>query len=262
MSTPGALLYRTATRHVRRTPVSNAFTYRGYAWLVDLDELTPAGAPAGIPDWAAPLARFRARDHLGDPRRTWRENVETFLARHGIDLQGGRVLALCHGRVLGYVFNPITVYWCHGPAQDGDRGPLRAVIAEVHNTYGERHAYLLDPCAADPSKVLRTEKAFYVSPFNPVDGHYEMRLPVPDDRLSLAVTLHRPQAAPFVATWTGRVRPAGPAGLLRAAARAPLAPLVVRALIVWQGVRLWARRLPVQPRPPAPDQPGVTAPAS
>ena len=84
------------------------------------------------------LARFRARDHLGDPRASIRANLDRFLAARGVDLGGGRVTMLAHARVLGYVFNPLTVYWCHRPD-----GTLACVVAEVHNTYRQRHAYLL-----------------------------------------------------------------------------------------------------------------------
>ncbi len=76
-------------------------------------------------------------------------------------------------RVLGYVFNPITLYWCH----DAD-GVLRHIVAEVHNTYGGRHAYLLPPDAERPAMVT---KKLYVSPFNAVDGYYLVRAPLPDD---------------------------------------------------------------------------------
>ena len=117
---------------MRTTPVRNAFRYRSYQWLVDLDALPP------LPVLLRPFARFDARDHLGDPGRSLRENVDSYLADNGIDLRGGRIRMLANARVLGYVFNPLTVFWCHAPD-----GSLRCVIAEVHNTYGERHRYLL-----------------------------------------------------------------------------------------------------------------------
>ena len=88
------------------------------------------------------LARFDARDHLGDPAASIRANVDAYLATEGVDLEGGRVLMLATPRSFGYAFNPLTVFWCH------DRtGALECVVAEVHNTYGERHCYLLRPDA-------------------------------------------------------------------------------------------------------------------
>jgi hypothetical protein len=221
--------------HARRTPISNAFRYRSYGWLVDLDHLPRVPWPLG------PLAQFRAADHLGSPDRSLRANLDAFLAGHGIDLRGGRILMLANARVLGHVFNPLSIYWCRNA--DGD---VDAVVAEVHNTYGERHRYLLHPDIAGRAQCA---KACYVSPFYPVDGRYVMRLPLPGERLDLTVELHRDGARPFVATLRGTARPAGVGTLLRASLRFPLVTRTVAARIRYQGIRLWLRRLPVVPRP-------------
>jgi DUF1365 family protein len=220
---------------VRHTPLRNAFRYRSYNWLVDLDHLPRPPRPLRA------LAEFRSADHLGRPERTLRANVDAYLATHDIDLRGGRVLMLANARVLGHVFNPLSVFWCH----DAD-GTVRCVIAEVHNTYGERHCYLLTP---DEHGRTSFAKEFYVSPFYPVDGHYVMRLPEPTERLALSVELHRGEARPFVATVRGRRRTVDSRQLLRTALRVPLATLTVAAQIRFQGIKLWARRLPVVPRP-------------
>ena len=101
-------IYDSLVAHARREPLRNAFSYRSYQWLVDLDALPR------LARWLRPLAQFRAADHLGDPRRSIRARTSIdFLAGHGIDLAGGRVLMLANARVLGYVFNPLSVYWCH-----------------------------------------------------------------------------------------------------------------------------------------------------
>ncbi len=239
----GAAIYDTTIAHVRHTPVRNAFRYRSYSWLVDLDDLPRP------PRLLRPLAEFRAQDHLGLPDRTLRQNVDALLWMHDIDLRGGRVLMLANARVLGHVFNPLSVYWCHD-----DRGALAAVIAEVHNTYGGRHAYVLRP---DGQGRAEFAKDFYVSPFYPVDGTYVMSLPEPGDRLALTVELHRGDPKPFVATVRGTRRPAGTAALLRSALRVPWVTLTVAAQIRRQGIKLWARRVPVVPRPHHPRQPGV-----
>ena len=160
------------------------------------------------------LAGFQARDHLGDPRRSIRENLDHFLAARGIDLGGGRVTMLAHARVLGYVFNPLTVYWCHRAD-----GTLACVVAEVHNTYGQRHAYLLH---TDDRGRAQVPKEFYVSPFYPVDGRYRMSLPEPDARLALSVVLGRPDGHSFAASVHGRGVPATRAGADRRRRTAPL----------------------------------------
>jgi DUF1365 family protein len=239
-------IYDTRVAHVRHTPKRNAFAYRSYSWLVDLDELPSLPRP-----WHA-LAEFRAQDHLGSPDLTIRQNIEAFLWQHNVHLDGGRILMLANARVFGYVFNPLSVYWCH----DGG-GALVAVIAEVHNTYGERHAYLLTPDRAGRPGRFEFAKEFYVSPFYPVDGSYVMSLPEPGESVAITVELHRGEAKPFVATVRGTRRRAGVAGLLRSALRVPWVTLTVAAQIRIQGIRLWARRVPVVRRPHHPRQPGV-----
>jgi DUF1365 family protein len=236
-------IYECRITHARTAPLRNVFTYRSYQWLVDLDRLP---RPHGPLRW---LAGFRAGDHLGDPHRTIRDNVDRFLATHDIDLDGGRVLMLCHARVLGYVFNPLTVYWCHRAD-----GALECVLAEVHNTYHQRHCYLLRP---DERGRAQTAKEFYVSPFYPVQGSYRMSLPEPGERLALTITLHRPSGPPFAASMHGRRLASGPAALLAATVRHPWSTAVVSARIRWQGSKLYARGLRIEPRPPHAPQEGV-----
>ena len=147
-------------------------------WLVDLDDLPDHGV----------LGRFEARDHLGAPDATLRANVEAFLADHGVDAAtGGQILMAAHPRSLGHCFNPISVFWCFD-----DAGRPAGVVVEVHNTYGDRHAYLVHP---DEQGRARTDKALYVSPFHGTDGTYELAVPVPTDRLDIAVTLHTDDGA-------------------------------------------------------------------
>ena len=231
-----ANIYEVTISHARSAPLRHVFRYRTYLWLVDLDHLPRVR-------W---LAGFRARDHLGDPRVSIRANLDRFLAARGVDLGGGRVTMLAHARVLGYVFNPLTVYWCHRPD-----GTLACVVAEVHNTYRQRHAYLL------PGVRAEVPKQFYVSPFYPVDGRYRMSLPEPDARLALSVRLDRPDGPSFAASVRGRAVPATTRALLGAAARHPWSTAAVSVRIRWQGVRLYLRGLPVIPRPAPQPQEGV-----
>ena len=238
-----AAIYRTSIAHVRRTPLKNAFTYRSYSWYVDVDRL-----PA-LPGLLRPLAGFRVADHLGDPDGTLRGNVEAFLATRGIDLGGGPITMLASARVFGHVFNPLSLFWCHDAA-----GELRCVLAEVHNTYGERHCYLLETDGAGRASV---PKAFYVSPFNDVEGQYRMKLPEPGDRLAVSIVLEREGQQPFVASMDGERRDATVRNILAAALAVPLAPLRVSVQIRWQGIKLWARRLPLIKRPHHPSQEAV-----
>ncbi|ALO98711.1 hypothetical protein SHL15_7714 [Streptomyces hygroscopicus subsp. limoneus] len=231
-------LYPCEIRHVRTGPKRYALRHRTYLWLLDPD------APPRLPRVLAPLARLDPRDHFAGDTTPVRAALEAFCAARGVPLDGGRVLMLTHTRVLGHVFNPLTLYWCHGPG-----GELRCVVAEVHNTYSGRHCYLLRPDPAGGGARYHADKELYVSPFFPVDGAYRMRLPVPGDRLDLTVHLDRPGGRALTATVRGTRRPATAAALLRLALRHPLSTLAVSAAIHFHGVRLYLRGLPVQPRP-------------
>ncbi len=236
-------LYYATVGHIRRTPIENSFNYGVYMWLVDLDALPTYPK---LFSWAA---RFDARDHLGDPARSIKDNVVAYLADNDIDLTGGRVVMLANARVAGYVFNPISVHWCY--AADG---VLVAILAEVHNTYGDRHVYLLRP---DIAGRANADKSLYVSPFFDTVGQYVMRFSPPTEELSVTMALRKDGRTPFTATLRGHRRPATPAAVFRAALRYPFMPLLVSALIRYQGIKLWARRLPVVPRPVHKPQKGV-----
>ncbi|KYH45539.1 DUF1365 domain-containing protein [Branchiibius sp. NY16-3462-2] len=226
--------YLTSVRHIRTGPVGNDFRYRGIAWLVDLDGSAP------LPRWLSPVVGFRARDHLGDPHTSWRDNVIAFAAARGMTVGDGPIQAFSGARTLGYAFDPITLYWCHQPS-----GRLTCVIAEVRNTYGDRHVYLVQP---DDRGGARTDKAMYVSPFNDVRGYYQLSVPPPAPDLDVRIVLHRDGQPPFVTTWTGK--PArSTAQVALAVLRTPLAAHLVTARIHWQGVKLWLRRLPIVARP-------------
>ncbi|MGH3628405.1 MAG: DUF1365 domain-containing protein, partial [Sciscionella sp.] len=158
----------------------------------------------------------------------------------GIDLPGGKVLMLAGARVLGYVFNPLTVYWCY--RHDGEPA---CVVAEVHNTYHQRHCYLLRP---DVNGNAVTRKEFYVSPFLEMGGYYRMHVPEPGDRLAITVALHQGGGTPMTAVVKGERRRAGVRTLVRMLLRHPLAPQRVAAEIRIRGIALWLRGIPVVPR--------------
>lgn len=224
-SWPGAprepVLYAAEVMHSRRSPIANRFCYRASYWLVDVDRLP---APRAI--WGS-LARFERVDHC---------DARALLAEEGI--VADRILMLAMARTLGYVFNPISVFWSYNA--DGE---CVAVLCEVHNTYGGRHTYVLRPDEKGRSAV---DKVLYVSPFYPVDGHYDIRVSEPGSSLSVTVTLHRGDDSPFVATLRGEQR----ANNLFNVLWASLAHSALRTsfLIRWQAIRLLARGLKVHPR--------------
>ena len=220
-------LYDIEVFHRRQTPVIHEVRQRLRLAYVDLDHLPRI----------ALLARIDAADHIGDPHASIRANIEDLLAHHSIDIGGGPITMLTQIRSAGYVFNPLTLYWCHRQS-----GEVECVVAEVHNTYGGRHAYVVRPDELDGAN---TTKRFYVSPFYPVDGYYRMNVPEPGERLSITITLHRPGDRPFVASMRGVARPLTRARLLGLALSRPLATYAVRAGITWHGIRLYLKGLPV-----------------
>lgn len=225
-------------RHVRHTPFRRSFANRHYQWLLDLDE------PLDLPRWLGPVASFRPEDHLSGPSSLpeLKANVLRCLERAGIPAEGvTRVVALTHARVLGHVFDPMTAFWCL--TADGE---LRGVVVEVHNTYGGRHAYAVRPDARGAATV---DKDFYVSPFNDTAGEYALRFHLDADRVSVAIRLHREGELVLTAMVDGQLVPGTPRSVVATVARHPFMPQQVTTLIRMHGIRLWARRLPVRPRP-------------
>jgi DUF1365 family protein len=246
-------LYRGQLMHARRGRAATIFRHRVYMWLVDLDELPELDRRLRWFGYDRPgLTTIRSTDHLGEPGRPLRENLLGYLERNGIDLEGGRVQLLTNARVLGRVFNPLSVFYCHGPG-----GELRCVVAEVHNTYGQRHCYLLQP---DDAHHCEAGKQFYVSPFLTVDGHYRMTVPPPGERLNVQMQLVQDGHSVFQASLTGRRVELSNTALARMLARHPLMPERVSALIRWHGLGLWLRGAGRVRRPPHAPQEGVGHP--
>jgi hypothetical protein len=149
-----------------------------------------------------------------------------------------RVVMLSGARTLGCAFDPISIFWCYHEAE----APC-AVIVEVHNTYGDRQAYLLDP-GEDGESIL--EKTMVVSPFNGVDGRYRIRVSPPTSSVTVSVSLEYPGKEPFVATMRATRRPFSTMNLIRSLFR--LSGARTRLLVQWEGLRLWSRGVKVQPR--------------
>jgi DUF1365 family protein len=226
-------VYATTLTHSRREPVHHRFRHASHLWVVDLDRLPDPGRLRGLV-----AGRFDARDHLGDPASSIRQNLTAFLGRHRIDITGGQVLMATQPRAFGHCFNPITVFWCRDAA-----GRPAATVVEVHNTYGDRHAYLVHP---DELGRARVDKQLYVSPFHGTDGHYDLVVPEPeDDQLRVVVRLTTGDGAVFDAALRGTAVTGR-----RAVLAAAVAPLLGSLRIRRHGIALWLRGLPVQPRPP------------
>lgn len=226
-------VYETRVTHVRRTPWKRSFVHHSTMWVVDIDKVAPARRPRrGLTTFLT--GRVLARDHLDGASGSLRQALERFAEREGF-ATGTRVLLAAQPRALGYCFNPISVWWCLDASDQ-----VVATVVEVHNTYGDRHAYLLEPASRGQAQVA---KAMYVSPFHGVDGTYDVAAPLPSDRLEISVALRTENGARFSASLVGRVLESPPWWSAWASPRDALR-------IHFHGIRLWLRRLPIQPRPP------------
>lgn len=206
-------------------------------WLVDA-----ADPNAAFPRWLRALASIRAVDHFSPvDDRPLVDKVRGYLDAQHIGWSASQVLVLANARSLGYVFDPLTTYFCFDHS-----GRLEGVLAEVHNTYGERHCY---PLAVEGGATARVDKEFYVSPFFAVEGRYDIRTRITEDQVAVAISLTQDDAVVFTAAVHGDLAPATPRRTFGAVARNPFPSQRVSALIRWHGIRLWLRRLPVVPRP-------------
>ena len=240
-------IYGGTAPHARRDPVRRVFAPRSFLAYADVDTLPHA--LDRLPAWSgrrhAPV-RFRPEDFLtGDPRPLGEGIRDLVRARLG-RRPDGPVYLLAQLRTWGYVFNPLTVYYCW----EGSGQVLDAVVLEVTNTpWRERTWYVFDARCAGAADPRAAGKSMYVSPFLPMGGTYLMRTPLPGDNLSVSIALRQGGQTPFVATLTGHGRPITTRSAVSALLRWPLLTLRTAALIRWQGIRLWLRKVPVQPRP-------------
>lgn len=262
---PGTLqnsaLYFGKVMHKRLRPFTHAFRYRVFSLYLDLDE-TPA-LQRGLRllshnRWN--LFAFHDRDHGprdGSPLRPW---IDEELNKAGIDLAGGSVRLLCFPRVLGYVFNPLSVWFCFHA-----EGGLRAILYEVSNTFGGHHGYLIpveDAAAGSGPIAQSAAKRLYVSPFIAMNSRYDFRLAVPGDKLALAIHQSVPEGPLLVARHSGRRRALSDRSLLLAFFAYPLMTVKVIVAIHWQALRLWAKGAKPEPRPAAPATPVTLVPAT
>lgn len=246
MPEPG--LFVGSLRHRRFAPRAHAFTYPIFMTLLDIDRITEQMSVSPFTshnrfNWAS----FHDGDYLGPERRTVREKLEDDARRSGIRLPAGQVLLLTHLRYLGYVFNPVSFFYCFN-----ERGELACVMAEVHNTYGGRRTYwLTEPVetSQNGSRTYRTTKTLYVSPFIPTDISWTFVFSPIGERVLVHMTAEEPAGTPILdATLRVDRHPWQSRTLHRVLRRFPGMTMAVIARIHWQALRLYLKGVPVIPR--------------
>lgn len=235
------------TYHGRRGAVSHGFRHSVDYLMLNAEAPVTRPRLFGRNRWG--LFSLRDRDHGGAPGQgrgaAW---VREALAERGVD-PGGEIWLLAQPRVLGHVFNPVSFWLCHDGA-----ARLRVVIAEVTNTFGDRHSYLchrddLGPIA--PEDVLEARKVFHVSPFQPISGDYAFRFDIRAREIAIRID-YRTGNERLVATLAGPRQPLRTGAMIRAALRRPFGSRRVLALIHWQALRLWWKGAPYRVRPAPP----------
>jgi DUF1365 family protein len=234
-------LYTGNVMHARRAPHENVFSYPVYMALLDLDDLPQLDRTLRLFGWnRRAVTSFYDADHV---------DIRALLAENDIDLGGrGSIQVLTNLRVFGHVFNPVSFWWCRR-----EDGTLACIVAEVNNTFGERHPYVLLPDDGTEARgrvVFETDKRLHVSPFMPMDQAYTWWFSEPEDRLSVRMDVHEVGSPDFHATLTARRVPLTSSSLRAALVRYPLMPARVLGLIHWQALRLWLKRTPFYRKPP------------
>lgn len=249
MSAAGAELLLGSVMHRRLRPVENRFVYGVYFLRIPLGRLESIRGPLlSINRWN--LLSFDYRDYGardGSHPLAW---IRALLAREGLGVADGEIWLHTFPRLLGYVFNPVSFWFCEDRA-----GRTRAIVAEVSNTFGERHSYLLahaDGRPIHPGETLAARKAFHVSPFCTLSGGYRFRF-LTQNSQRIARIDYADEAGPLLLTsLSGRGTPLGSAAILRAVLRHPLMTFGVIARIHWQALKLWLKRLPFHSKPVLP----------
>jgi DUF1365 family protein len=245
-------LYHGWLDHRRLAPRRHAFRYRLAMAYLDLAELDQVFRGRWL--WSTrrlALVRFDRRDHLGDPAQPLDEAVRAVVAERTGQRPEGPIRLLTHLRHFGYVFNPVSFYYCF----DADDRALEAVVAEVNNTpWGERHCYVLRPDTPGAEALqAHSTKAMHVSPFHPMALRYDWQLHAPGQTLAVHMALRSTEtadAAPiFGATLALRRVPITTSSLAGTLLRFPWMTAQVIVAIHWQALRLWLKRTPIHDHP-------------
>jgi uncharacterized protein len=241
-------LYIGSVMHRRLHPQRHHFRYRGFWLLIELDELDTLSTNLRWLSYNRPnLFSLYDSDHADGSNTPLRVQIERQLAEARIDLAGGRIRLLCMPRTFGYCFNPLSIFFCHRA-----NSTLAAIVYQVHNTFGERHSYIIP--VEDAGTVLHQQcrKIFYISPFMDMDLRYDFRIVGPDQRIVVGICARRGNAPVLSAVLSGVREPLTERNLIRICARIPAVTLKVITAIHWEALKLWVKRTGLRRRPAPP----------
>lgn len=249
MTAAFSAIYHGVVMHRRLRPRAHKLRYSIFNILFDLDELAELDRRLIL------FSRnrfnffsFYDRDH-GNDEQPLREHVEGILNEHGLSIQGGPIRLLCMPRILGFVFNPLSIYFCFRRP-----GELAAILYEVNNTFGERHYYVAGVAKTTGTMVAQASaKRFHVSPFLPVDLQYRFRIAAPAEAISVSVHVHDAAGLLVAASLSARRMELTNRALSKTLVAYPLLTLKVVAGIHWEALKLWLKGIKVhtKPLPPA-----------
>ncbi len=234
-------LYECTVMHHRLEPLKNRFVYRIFMFHLDLDELDLLHSSLRLFSRnSLNIFSLRDSDHMGFGKGTIKENVIEYLRQNGISLPDGRITLVTNLRMFGYVFNPVSFYYCYDAAGD----PVCA-IPEVGNTFGELKPYLLRrEDSVESGFRKKIDKYFYVSPFTDLDTTFDFNLGLPGERLHVTIDDYQHGKKFFLSAVTGIRKELNDARLLWYVVRFPFITLQVITLIHWQALKLFLRKLP------------------
>lgn len=249
MNTEPAAIYRGEVVHERLRPKHHKLRYRVFSLLVDLDQIAELGQSFRLFSHNRfNLFSFHDRDHGPGDGHDLAGHIRALLAQAGLADYGARILLLSYPRMLGYVFNPLSVYFCLDGA-----GRIGAVAYEVSNTFHERKTYLLAAEGGGGGSLYqKCAKSFYVSPFNTARGAYSFHIQPPDERVGIGVALRDEQGPLLRAHFAGAREPMSERTLAKLALRYPLMTLKVIGGIHLEALRLWWKGVPLARRQAAP----------
>ena len=236
-------------RHTRLKPVRNAFAYPGYFWMLPMRALRRQAVDEVKRNRLA-LLSFHDADHgLGGPDAlAWLDGLLREEGVAGPDIDQGEVWLQTYPRVLGHVFKPVSFWFVHSVD-----GRLVAVVAEVNNTFGERHCYLLHSRTLAWGREVTADKVFHVSPFCDVAGTYRFRfMRTQGERLVVRIDHDDAEGSVLQTSVSGQLEPLTPSSVRRAFWGWPLMTLGVVARIHWQALRLWIKGVPLRAKPSPP----------